>query len=240
MQEVKLKYAIAIAFSLVSLAASNPQKILLHYSYSAGLFPMSSEILVKDSLVYRLVADRRQDSVPCRTTLLQPAEIRELVRRLDANDLTPTQSDPDYTCEGTRSLLITTDRKTLAIHESCKIKKGTADKSIDSTMDAFSNYLVGILERRNKPCEDGHYFNLRKVDASAKDTKRCAAIGNSISRQELNRAGIGEHLSESMDFPAFPLKFRGDSLSAKGLRGRIFQVGPSCFEIEVTRHASGG
>ena len=225
---------------MVSLAAYKPQKIFLHYRYSPGPLPVSSEILVKDSLVYRLVADRRQDSVPCRTTPLRPGEIRELVRRLEANDLTPTQSDPDFICEGTRSLWITTDRKTLAIHESCKIKKGMTDKAIDSAMDAFSNYLVGIIERRNKPCEEGYYFNLRKPDSATMDAERCAVNGNPISKRELIRTGIDKYLPESMEFPAFPHKYTGDSVSAKALGGRRIQIGRSCFEIEMSRHPQGG
>jgi hypothetical protein len=236
MEEVKLNYPIVIALSLVTLAASSPQKLFLHYRYSAGIVPMTSEILVKDSLVYRLVSGKRQDPVPCKTASLRPGEIRELLRRLDASDLMPTRSDPDFICEGSRSLLITTKRKSLAIHESCKIKKEMADKAIDSTMDAFSNYLVGIIERQNRLCDEGYYYSLRKSDSASMAAKGCAVNGKSISNRELNQIGINGFLSEPVDFPAFPFKFPGDSSSAKALGGRTFQVGPSCFEIEMTRY----
>ena len=235
MEEVNLKYPIVIACSMVSLAASGPQRLFLHYKYSAGLLPMTNEILVKDGLVYRLASGTRQDSVPCKTASLRPKEIRELVKRLDAGDLKPTQSDPDFICEGNRSLSITTNRKALAIRESCKIKKEMADKAIDSAMDAFSNYLVGIVERQNKPCDDGYYFRLLKLDSASMDAKSCEVNGKSISKRDLDQIGIDGYLSESMEFPAFPLKFMGDSLGAKALGGRTFQVGPSCFEIEMTR-----
>ena len=129
-------------------------EVFIAYKF-LGPHSRRSEITLDGNRLFKLSNEGDGDASACHARLLTDADINALVKRDGLFRMRPTADDSDFSCEGSRSLFMKVDARSIRLHEACKPKKDKADSAIDRAMDSLSNYLSGLVERDNEKCPDG-------------------------------------------------------------------------------------
>ncbi|GEM_PF-5084706 len=138
----------------ICIGSSGSPDVTIHYNF-LGPHARRSEISLQNNRLFKISIEGEGQAPVCQSRDLTDADILALLKRDGLFKMRPTADDSDYACEGSRTLSMQVDSRSVRLREACKPRKDRADSAVDLAMDSLSNYLSGLVERDNEKCPEG-------------------------------------------------------------------------------------